>query len=215
MSDTSIPTRSIRTRTTSTHESNGASTRDPGSQASSDTSSNDTSSYDLGAEQRLIEFVEDQIAKMREYSKLGNGKDATFYEVNEALMSYQNTLLALLAMHNTAKIEHMRAKEAFDDWFAQKYIAVREEVNPRSLSAQKWYSQKEIEMMVRQTYNTEYKRLSWNLTLTEQQLAFLRRLLEGWNTHQYILTQLSRNLIAEVNGMGVESALNTSKGIDA
>lgn len=208
MNETSIPTRSIRTRQTNEHESVGASVRDQGSDT-------DTHAYDVGAEQRLIEFVEAQIAKMREYSKLGNGKDATLYEVNEALMSYQNTLLALLAMHNTAKIEHMRAKEAFDDWFAQKYITIREEVNPRSLSAQKWYSQKEIEMMVRQKYNNDYKRLSWNVTLTEQQLSFLRRLLEGWNTHQYILTQLSRNLIAEVNGMGVESALNSTNGIDA
>lgn len=207
MSDTTIPTRSVRTRTTTTHESDGASASAPGS-------SQDTLAYDIGAEQRLIEFVENQITKMRQYAKLGNGQEATFYEVNEALMSYQNTLLALLAMHNTAKIEYMRAKETFEDWFAQKYILVREEVNPRSLSAQKWYSQKEIEMMVRHQHNSEYKRLSWNLNLTEQQLSFLRRLLEGWGTHQYILTQLSRNLIAEVNGMGVESALN-NKGMDA
>lgn len=207
MNTTDIPTRSVRTRTNTTHESDGASPRAPKSEHDP--------AYDVGAEQRLIEFVENQIAKMREYSKLGNGKEATFYEVNEALMSYQNTLLALLAMHNTAKVEYMRAKEAFEDWFAQKYIFIREEVNPRSLSAQKWYSQKEIEMMVRQQYNDDYKRLSWNVSLTEQQLSFLRRLLEGWNTHQYILTQLSRNLIAEVNGMGVESALNNSRGIDA
>lgn len=208
MTETPIRTRSIRTKQTNEHESVGASGREQ-------SIDNDSMAYDVGAEARLIEFVENQITKMRQYAKLGNGQEATFYEVNEALMSYQNTLLALLAMHNTAKIEHMRAKEAFDDWFAQKYILIREEANPRSLSAQKWYSQKEIEMMVRQQYNNDYKRLSWNLTLTEQQLSFLRRLLEGWNTHQYILTQLSRNLIAEVNGMGVESALNTSRGMDA
>lgn len=207
MNTVDIPTRSLRTRSATTHESDRASAGAPKSEHDS--------AYDVGAEQRLIEFVETQIAKMRQYSKLGNGKEASFYEVNEALMSYQNTLLALLAMHNTAKIEHMRAKEAFEDWFAQKYILIREDVNPRSLSAQKWYSQKEIEMMVRQQYNDDYKRLSWNVTLTEQQLSFLRRLLEGWNTHQYILTQLSRNLIAEVNGMGVESALNSSSGYDA
>lgn len=207
MNNIDIPTRSIRTKNNTAHESDGASVRA--------TTFEQDSAYDIGAEQRLIEFVENQIAKMRQYSKLGNGQEASFYEVNEALMSYQNTLLALLAMHNTAKIEYMRAKEAFEDWFAKKYIHIREEVNPRSLSAQKWYSQKEIEMMVRQQYNDDYKRLSWNVNLTEQQLSFLRRLLEGWNTHQYILTQLSRNLISEVNGMGVESALNTSRDIDA
>ncbi|MCA1806879.1 MAG: hypothetical protein LC687_03315 [Actinobacteria bacterium] len=205
MSTTDIPTRNIRTKNDTTHESVGASMRAP-------TSEHD-SAYDVGAEQRLIEFVESQITKMRQYAKLGNGKEASFYEVNEALMSYQDTLLALLAMHNTSKIEYIRAKEAFEDWYAQKYILIREEMNPRSLSAQKWYSQKEIEMMVRQKYNDEYKRLSWNVNLTEQQLSFLRRLLEGWNTHQYILTQLSRNLIAEVNGMGVESALNQSSNV--
>jgi hypothetical protein len=207
MNTTDIPTRSLRTRSTTAQESNGASVSSPGIPQDV--------AYDIGAEQRLIEFVESQIATMRQYVKLGNGKEATFYEVNEALMSYQNTLLALLAMHNTAKIEYMRAKETFEDWFAKKYILIREQVNPRSLSAQKWYSQKEIEMMVRQQYNDDYKRLSWNVNLTEQQLSFLRRLLEGWNTHQYILTQLSRNLIAEVNGLGVESALNSTKDIDS
>ena len=166
--------------------------------------------YSDAAEERLTNFVESQIEKMRAYTRLGSNGTPTFFEVNDALMSYHNTHLALLALHNTAKIEYIRAKEAFDDWYAERYIEIRDDVNPRSLSAQKWYSQKEIEMMVRTKFPEKYKELHWNVTLTDQQLNFLRRLTEGWASHQYILTQLSKNLIAEVNGLGVEGALNNS-----
>lgn len=206
MRERSIPTRNIPPR--DTNESAGASAGDKASPSGV----TEDSFYAEAAERRLTEFVDKQITKMREYASLGNTKEPTFFEVNEALMTYQDTLLALLALHNTAKIENIKAKEAFDDWYASKYILVREEVNPRNLSSQKWYSQKEIEMLVRQRYNDKYKELSWNVSMTEQQLSFLRRLLEGWNSHQYVLTQLSKNLIAEVNGMGVESALSRGTG---
>jgi hypothetical protein len=164
--------------------------------------------YVDAAEQRLTSFVEAEIAKMREAIHLGAGHEPTFYEVNEALCSYQDTNLALLALHNTIKVENIKAKEAFDDWFASRYIEIRDRVNPRNLSAQKWYSQKEIEMMVRHEYADEFNKYNWDFIATEQQLAFLRRMLESWSSHQYVLTQLSKNLIAEMNGLGVDDALN-------
>lgn len=165
--------------------------------------------YDVIAEEKLTAFVNEQIDKMKAYTKLGHDGNPSFFEVNEALMSYHNTLLALLSIHHLAKVEHIRAKEAYDDWYAGKYIEIRDDVNPRSLAAQKWYSQKEIDMMVRQRNSDEYKRLTWNVTLTDQQLSFIRRMLDGWGSHQYVLTQLSKNLIAEVNGIGVGDS-NTS-----
>lgn len=160
------------------------------------------------AERKLVTFVEDQISKMRDSLHLSSGHEPTFYEVNEALVTYQDTNLGLLALHNTAKLENTKAKEAFDDWFAGKFIEIRDRVNPRNLSAQKWYSQKEIEMMVRKEYSDEFNKYNWDLIATEHQLAFLRRLLETWASQQYVLTQLSKNLIAEMNGLGVEDALN-------
>lgn len=208
MSD--IPTRAIRTRGS---PDQAPPSNDPGEPITvpsppSSVAKDMRQAYADAAEQRLTSFVEAEIAKMREAIHLGAGHEPTFYEVNEALCSYQDTNLALLALHNTVKVENIKAKEAFDDWFASRYIEIRDRVNPRNLSAQKWYSQKEIEMMVRHEYADEFNKYNWDFIATEQQLAFLRRMLESWSSHQYVLTQLSKNLIAEMNGLGVDDALN-------
>ena len=159
------------------------------------------------AEQKLVAFVTAKIEKLRKAVHIGADHEPTFYEVNQALCGYQDTNLALIALYNTAKVESMKAKERYDDWFAEKFIDIRDRVNPRTLAAQKWYSTKEIEMMVRRENLEEYHRLNTDILMTEQQLAFLRRLLESWSSHQYVLTQLSKNLVAEMKGLGVEDAL--------
>jgi len=190
MSDT-IPTRQVKTR---------------GPESPPTVFNNDE------AEARLTAFVQDSIEKIRSKVQFEAGKEPSFFEVNQALLTYQDTNLGLLALHNTAKMENTRAKEAFDDWYAQKYIDVRDRVNPRTLSAQKWYGAKEIELMIRNEYKEEYHRYNWDVIITEQQLAFMRRLLEGWASYQYVLTQLSKNLISELSGLNVENALNTHNG---
>jgi hypothetical protein len=208
-----IPTRAIRTRGSLDRTPSITDSGEPISVSSPPSNTATTAkeirqAYADAAEQRLTSFVEAEIAKMRSAIHLGSGHEPTFYEVNEALCSYQDTNLAILALYNTTKVENVKAKETFDDWFAGRYIEIRDRVNPRNLSAQKWYSQKEIEMMVRHEYVDEFNKYNWDLVVTEQQLSFLRRMLESWSSHQYVLTQLSKNLIAEMNGLGVDDALN-------
>jgi hypothetical protein len=161
------------------------------------------------AEAKLTAFVNQQIERMRSYVQFQAGQDPTFFEINQALLTYQDTNLGLLALHNTAKMENTRAKEIFEDWYAGKYIEMRDRLNPRTLSAQKWYSQREIELQVRNEYAEEYHRYNWDVIATEQQLAFMRRLLESWASYQYVLTQLSKNLISEISSLGIEDSLNT------
>lgn len=163
------------------------------------------------AEDQLVSFVNTQINRMREAIHLGAGRELSFYEINEALCTYQDTNLGLMVLYTTARTEHIRAEEAYESWFAEKYLEVREELNPRNLSAQKWLSQKEIEMAVRVRYKDEFTRYNREVIVTEQQVAFLRRLLEGWASHQYILTQLSKNLISEIKGLGIEDSLDANK----
>lgn len=156
----------------------------------------------------MISFVQEQIDMMKSHLALGNNSDPTFYEVNAALCSYQNVNLALLAMHNNARVEHIKAKERFEDWFAEKYIFIRERENPRSLSAQKWLSQREIELIIRTEYKEEYRQYNWEVIEAEHQLNFMRRLLDAWSSHQFVLTQLSKNLISEVSGLNTDNALS-------
>ena len=161
----------------------------------------------------LIRFVQEQIDKMRHYNKLGNDGQANFMDVNEALMSYHNIQLALLSLHTDVKVKYIKAKNEYEEWYSSKYLSIRDEVNPRSISSQKWYSQKEIEMIVRTRFHDEFQKYHINLIKYENKLAFLRRLIDSWNAYQYILTQLSKNLIAEVNGLNVDSVMSNSSSM--
>mgnify|MGYP000852403258 CR=1 FL=1 len=162
----------------------------------------------LFEEDKLIKFVNSEIEKMQASLAIGSGAEPTLYEVNQALCSYQSVNLGLIAAYNIAKIEYMKAKEVFDDWYAHKYILMREKLNPRELAAQKWYSQKEIEMAVRVNFPDEYKRYNEDMQEQEHKIAFMRRLLDSWSGYQFILTQLSKNLVSEISGLGVEGALS-------
>ena len=68
-------------------------------------------------------------------------------------------------------------------------------------------------MIVRTRFNDEFQKYHINLTKYENKLAFLRRLIDSWNSYQYILTQLSKNLIAEVNGLNVDSVMSNSSSM--
>lgn len=153
------------------------------------------------ADERLLEFAEQQIEKMKRAAKL-NGVDGQpgFYELNQAMMEHQTVSQGLIALNVMAKIEAAKAKDAFDEWFADKYVEVRNELNPRSVSSTKWYSTKEIEMEVRVKYREDYKRLYDEMTFTEQKVAMIRRIMESWQSQQFTLARLSRNVEAEIRG---------------
>lgn len=153
------------------------------------------------AEQRLIEFCEAQINKMSKFSsvQLADG-EIGFDKMNQALANYQNINLSLIALYNLAKVEHTKVKDAFDEWFAEKYVQIRSDRNPTTVSSTKWLSTKEIEMEVRVTFKKEFNRLHTEVAFAEQKVAFLRRLLDSWSSHQYVLSQISKNIISEMQG---------------
>ena len=164
----------------------------------------------LESDKDLIQFVTQQIQRMKKTYTLGANQNITFDEVNKALRSYYDVQLSLISMYNVAKISAQAAQEEFDNWFAEKYIITREELNPRSISSQKWYSQKEIEMQIRVNYRSEYAIMTTKLRDENIKLAFLRRLLEGWNQLSFVLNTLSKNLIAEYGGAGLEDRLSNT-----
>jgi len=151
------------------------------------------------AEDRLLEFVEQQIEKMRKYSKLGDGSGIPgFYELNQALMDYTSIQASLISIDVLAKIECDKATEAFKEWQAQKYIEARTILNPISVTASKWYSSNEIDAYVRSHYRDEYNELHQNMAFAEMKVAAIRRLLDSWNTQSLILNRLCKNVETEM-----------------
>jgi len=159
------------------------------------------------AEQRLITFCEQQIAKMSRYASLNNSEGQIgFYELNRALAEYQNINLALISLGVMAKVEYSKAKEAFEDWYAEKYITERSILNPPTVSTTKWYAAKEIEMHVRSKYKAEYKAMLMEQEYAEHKVSLLRRLQDSWTAHQYVLARLSKNVESELRGSSVEDS---------
>ncbi len=158
------------------------------------------------SEARLLEFAEKQIQKMSKHAKLGNEEGQVgFFELNQALASFQQVQLGLISVYAVAKTEYARAKENWEEWYSEKYIQVRDELNPRSMTQSKWYGAKEIEMQVRVKFKSEYKPLSLEVTMAETKLSLLRRMMDSWSAHNYTLSNLSKNAQAEVMGSQVES----------
>lgn len=154
-------------------------------------------------EQTFYAFVNEQIELVKKYSLLGKNGFLTFEQLNKALSTWGDTNAALISLYNIAKMEHSKEQEDFDDWYAQKYLLIREIENPKSAPHSKWASQKEIDMIVRTQYAEEYRSRKKTLLVKEHQVSFLRRLLESWTTQQFILSTLSKNLQAEVAGLYV------------
>lgn len=150
-------------------------------------------------EDRLLEYVESQIDKMKKYTDLGNSDGIPgFYELNQALMEFTTIQSSLISMGVMAKIESDRATEAFKDWYSEKYVETRERLNPPSLAGNKWASQTEIDSYIRRENRTEYGRLHKEMACAEMKVDAMRRIQESWNTYSLILNRLCKNVETEM-----------------
>ena len=150
-------------------------------------------------EDRLLEYVESQIDKMKKYTDLGNSDGIPgFYELNQALMEFTMIQSSLISMGVMAKIEFDRATEAFKDWYSEKYVETRERLNPPSLAGNKWASQTEIDSYIRRENRTEYGRLHKEMVCAEMKVDAMRRIQESWNTYSLILNRLCKNVETEM-----------------
>lgn len=156
-------------------------------------------------EQGLIQFVEEQIEKMKGYLHLGAGKEINFYELEEALKGHENVHLALIGMYNVSRISLQKEEQEFDLWFSKKFLEIRSEVNRPELTAQKWAGQKEIEMMVKVRNEEEYKKIKGTLNVIEGKASFLKELMTSWSNYQWILKILSDNVRSEVGMSNMEN----------
>jgi len=131
-------------------------------------------------QKEFISYVQEQIGKMKQQLHMGDrAKDLTFFELNCALREYQETGWSILTLYSSHKIAHDFLMEDFENWYAEKFIEIRARENRKDMSAQKWASQKEIELMVRKEYGFEFQARKQEVIISEAKLSFLRRLTEN------------------------------------
>jgi hypothetical protein len=74
---------------------------------------------------------------------------------------------------------------------------IRNRENPKDLAGNKWAAQKEIERFVRVEFAFEFKGFKDLMDFAELKEQFLGRMVEAWNSHIYILNQISKNIQTE------------------
>lgn len=146
----------------------------------------------------LIEFVSRHLEKMEAALLFEGTKQPSFYQLNEALCSYEGILLSLISMYEDQRFQAKQSKEVYDIWLAEKFIDVRDRENQKDLAAAKWLSAAEIEKKVIVENKEEYSRIRANVILNESKESTLRRLIDGWNAYQFLLSNLCKNAQAEL-----------------
>lgn len=159
-------------------------------------------------EEQFLAFVNTQIEKMDKKLLFWGESSPPLSVLNKALMDHSHVLLALTSLYENARIQVSKAKEEYEEWHAIKFIEIRTQVNRDELARNKWYSEKEIEYMIRTKYKAEMAQLKAAYELAESQRSTLQRLIDGWSSYQFILVQLSKNSIAECYSTKSEGYLN-------
>ena len=149
-------------------------------------------------EKELIQKVEEITTLMENNLLFSGSRTPTFDELNRAMLGYEPILFKLITIYNKVKMNLSKANDDYDMWFSEKFIEVKEELN-RKDNKSTWYSAKELECTVKSRYKDDFLRLRAAVAKAESERSFVQRMISAWESYQFILSQLSKNSIAEAN----------------
>lgn len=155
-----------------------------------------------------LAYADEQIKKYREISNLIRNNEITPAEINEAMARYSDVNLMLIAEHQRAMFDHNIIDLDYQEWWDEKFVKMRRELNPIDLAGTKWLAIKEVNSEVRVAHKEEYKQWRTIFTNSEIRLAFVKGLLDNWKKFDAILIQTSKNLQSEMRTLSLDSRIN-------
>lgn len=159
------------------------------------------------AERKFLEFVTTQCNKMEHKLMFDGSSSPSLYELDIALMEHSHVMLALTGLYEQARWDLSKAKKAYNEWYAFKFIEIRTEVNDPKLPQSKWYKESEIDYMITTKYARERAKLETEIELCESKRSSIQRLIDSWNSYGYQLNTLSKNGQAEMRSSGLSDKL--------
>lgn len=150
------------------------------------------------ASKKLLEYVNEQITRMDNKLLFNGDRDPSKYELDMALSQYEQTLFGLIALYETAKFEEEVAKAKYDEWYAEKYMEVRNTYNTKDVKNASWLSAKEIDATVLTKYKFMAADLKADIISKSRERSTIERLLEGWKSYLWVLNSLCKNAQAEM-----------------
>ena len=150
------------------------------------------------ASKKLLEYVNEQITRMDNKLLFNGDRDPSKYELDMALSQYEQTLFGLISLYETAKFEEEVAKAKYDEWYAEKYMEVRNTYNTKDVKNASWLSAKEIDATVLTKYKFMAADLKADIISKSRERSTIERLLEGWKSYLWVLNSLCKNAQAEM-----------------
>ena len=153
------------------------------------------------ANEKLVTFIEKNVMLLKENLLKSSFPD--LQAINRAYINYMPLLLSLTSLYQRVKFDADRAQKELDLFDDQAMDSVKKELN-RDDNRKTWYSSSELKAAAHTKYKSKYAALQAKVALAEGRRSFIERLCKAWDTWQFGLGQLSRNLIAEANANGLD-----------
>lgn len=142
-------------------------------------------------------WLNEQLENLKKYSTLSD--DPQFVELNKALAHHEHIMLAMLSTYNMLRYELTFAKREYETKFAELFMQVRDEHNTQDIAASKYLGQKEIEYIVISKYKHILTPIESKKDKIEVQMSALKSMIDSWNTYNYTLGTLSKNIQIEIS----------------
>lgn len=153
------------------------------------------------ADKKLVEFVTKNIDLMKDH--LLSAKIPDLQQTNQAYLDYLPVSISLNRLYQKVKLDASRAKEELEFFDDQAMDITKKELN-REDNRKTWYSASELKAAAHTRFKAKYAQLHAKADLAEGRRSFIERLCKAWESWQFGLGQISRNLIAEANANGLD-----------
>lgn len=153
------------------------------------------------ANKKLVAFVSRNIELMRAH--LLSSKMPTLEDVNRAYFDCMPVALSLNDLYQKVRMDEKKAIAEYNSFDDQAMDAIKRELN-REDNKKTWYSATELKAAAHTKYKNTYAALDAKVSLAEGRRSFVERLAKSWDSWQFSLGQISRNLIAEAHASGLD-----------
>ena len=153
------------------------------------------------ANEKLITFVSTNIEKWK--TRVHTVEYTSMDSINQALIEHPSVAFSLNVLYQRVRFDAERAAHEYASFDAQAYMEMKEKYN-NDKNKKEWYSVKELEYQARNTYKSTYSKLAAKKAAAEGRKSFVQRMLDQWASYQFVLQQISKNLIAEAQASGLD-----------
>jgi hypothetical protein len=155
-----------------------------------------------------IRYVSEIIKKYNESSSLIYKNEINPQDINKALASYIEVSSILIEEYQRRKINLYEIQKEYDIWYNKKFVDVRNQMIKDTESKTIKNSLKEIEILLKYQWESEYYKWQDKITKSEYQVSFMRRILDTYKKFDNILVCLSNNLRQEMKTLNLDNRMS-------